>query len=276
MAFIVASRKDPASMNIAQRLLENYKFEKLSESFHENPIYSRKTKKLEVSLVIIEEEPVNAQFITDFFTPRLFAFLSRHSSASGIPTISVHTSGNLNSAEFGGIPRRVSVSPASAMKDFLLRISKLKKVMGLNYNVSYECTHHGPSLDVPAMFVELGSSPKQWGDLKAAEAVSHAVMAAIHKRNICKQSIYSIALGIGGPHYNAKFTQLALDTRVAFGHMIPKYAISKLDAEMIKQCVEKTLETVKSAILDWKGIKGVDKGRVAKMLGEIGMSIEKI
>ncbi len=53
--------------------------------------------------------------------------------------------------------------------------------MKLDYEVSYECTHHGPSLNVPAMFVELGSSEKQWNDSRAAEAVAHAAMEAIAK-----------------------------------------------------------------------------------------------
>ncbi len=42
-----------------------------------------------------------------------------------------------------------------------------------------KCTHHGPSLDVPTMFVELGSSETQWRDSKAAQAVAHSAMHAI-------------------------------------------------------------------------------------------------
>ena len=55
----------------------------------------------------------------------------------------------------------------------------LKKKLKLDYEVSYEVTHHGPSLDVPAMFVELGSSENQWSDSKAAEAVAHSAMYAV-------------------------------------------------------------------------------------------------
>ena len=79
------------------------------------------------------------------------------------------------------------------------------------------------------MFVELGSSPVQWKDLNAAEAVAHAAMTAV-----TKQSTYSAVLGVGGPHYNEKFTKMAFNTHIAFGHIIPKYAIPKIDAEMLK------------------------------------------
>ena len=271
MILIVASTKDIAGMNIAQKILEHYKFEKLSETFHENPVYSKKVQNQEVKLLFVNEEIINTQFITDFFTPQLLVFVSKHSSISGIPTLSVHTPGNLAQAEFGGIPKKVSISPASAMKNTLLEMSKLKKEMELNYEVSYECTHHGPSLDVPTMFAELGSSLKQWKDMKAAEAVAHATMAAVSK-----QSSYPTALGIGGPHYNAKFTKIALSTQTAFGHIIPKYAIPQVDAKIIKQCVERTMEHVDSAILDWKGIKGAYKDKLVTALDEIGVSIEKV
>ncbi len=147
---------------------------------------------------------------------------------------------------------------------------KQKEQLSLNYKISYECTHHGPSLDVPTMFVELGSSPEQWKDLKAAEAVAHAAMAAV-----VKQSTYSAVLGVGGPHYNERFTKMALNTQVAFGHIIPKYAVPKIDAEMLKQCVQKTVEKVESAVFDWKGMRGADKQRLRAILENIGVSVEK-
>ena len=271
MILIVASTKDVAGMNIAQQILEHYGFERLSEVFHENPVYLKRVHDREVRLLFVKEEPVYTQFITDFFTPQLLVFISQHSSMSGIPTLSVHTPGNLAEAELGGISRKVSVSPASAMRDALLEMAKMKEEMKLDYQVSYECTHHGPSLDVPTMFVELGSSQKQWKDLRAAEAVAHATMAAVSK-----QSTYPAAMGIGGPHYGEKFTRIALNTSTAFGHIIPKYAIPRVDPEMIRQCVKRTLENVKSAILDWKRIRGVDKTRLMATLKEIGVNIEKV
>ncbi len=270
MILIVASTEDVAGMNIAQQLIAHHNFEKVSEVFHQNPMYSRRVQNREVKLVFVNEEIVNTQFITKFFSPQLLVFISKHRSVSGRPTLSVHTPGNLAEAELGGIPRRVSISPASAMRDALLEMATAKEETGLKYEVSYECTHHGPSLDVPTMFVELGSSPKQWRDQRAAEAVARAAMAAVSK-----QSRYTAVLGVGGPHYNAKFTRIALSTPTAFGHIVPKYAISRVDAEMVRQCVERNLEKVESVILDWKGIKGADKEELMAILNEVGIPIEK-
>ena len=271
MILFIASTKDTAGMNVAKKLMDHYNFEKLSETFHKNPVYSKTFQNKEIKLLFVNTEIVDTQFLGDLFTPQLFIFLSRHSSAMGIPTLSVHTPGNLSEAKFGGKPRRVSISPAGAMKNALLEMAKLKDERGLNYEVSYECTHHGPSLDVPTMFAELGSSPKQWKDTGAAEVVAHAAMAAI----IVRPS-YSVVLGIGGPHYNKKFTTMALSTQKAFGHIIPKHALSEVDAEVIKQCVERTLETVDSAVLDWKGIKGAYKPKIVAALEELGVPIERV
>ncbi len=79
------------------------------------------------------------------------------------------------------------------------------------------------------MFIELGGSLEQWKDLKAAEVVANAAMAAASTK-----TQYPLVLGIGGPHYNAKFTEIALKTQTAFGHIIPKYVIPNLDVEAME------------------------------------------
>jgi D-aminoacyl-tRNA deacylase len=222
----------------------------------------------------LNEESVYAQNLLDFFNNlELVVFISRHSSVSGTPTLSVHTPGNLGKAELGGITRRVSVSPANTMRDALKAMMQLKEEMQLSYEVSYECTHHGPSLNMPTMFAELGSSSKQWNDVKAAEAVAHAAMKTISKLG---ESQAKAVLGIGGPHYSEKFTHIALESEIAFGHIIPKYAIPYMNVEILRQCVEKTQEKVEFVFLDWKGIKGEHKSKLVEMLEEIGIPFKKV
>jgi D-aminoacyl-tRNA deacylase len=85
-----------------------------------------------------------------------------------------------------------------------------------------------------------------------------------------------VILGIGGPHYNEKFTKMALEGDIAFGHMIPKYAIAKIDEAILRQCVKRTLEKVEFAILDWKGIKGEDKPNIVNLLNTIRLEFQKV
>lgn len=273
MILLVASTKDIASLNIAKQILNHYPFNPVKEKFREAPIYDAEVNGKEVKLTLFDEELVYAQTITEFSPSlELVVFISRHSSISGTPTLSVHTPGNLGDANLGGFPRKVSVSPANAMKKALEKMARLIEKRQLKYEFSYECTHHGPSLDVPAMFVELGSSPKHWEDLEAAEVVAHAAMEAVS--SFGEQQAKAV-LGIGGPHYNERFTKMALENAVAFGHMIPKYAVPNIDENILRQCVEKTLEKVKLAVLDWKGIKGEYKPKIVSMLRKIGLQFQK-
>ena len=271
MILFIASTKDIAGMNIAKHLIENCGFQQQEEIFQQNPVYTKTIHNKQTRLFFVNSEITQTQFLNNLFNPELFIFLSRHSSAKGIPTLSVHTPGNLSEAKFGGEPRTVSISPAGAMKNALQKMAKLATKKILDYDVSYECTHHGPSLDSPTMFVELGSSPKQWNDGEAANVVAEAAVAAI---SYCTSS--SAVLGIGGPHYNKKFTNLALTGQKTFGHMIPKYLLGDVDSITIQQCVEKTLEPVNSVILDWKGIRGEDKPKLIDAIDTLGLESERI
>jgi D-aminoacyl-tRNA deacylase len=269
MILIAASTKDQASVNITRKILSNYPFKQAGEK-----VYTAKISGQEVELRMLDEELVYAQNIAKLYpTPDFIIFISRHSSLSGTPTLSVHTPGNLGDADLGGIPKKVSIAPANAMKVALSTMARLVEEKNLNYKVSYECTHHGPSLDIPAMFAELGSTPKEWEDLEAAEVVAHAAIGAAANFN---RQTSKVALGIGGPHYNEKFTRMTLEGDIAFGHIIPKYATAKIDEAILRQCVEKTLEKVEFAILDWKGIRGEDKPNIVNLLNSIGLEIRKV
>jgi D-aminoacyl-tRNA deacylase len=273
MILLVASRKDAAGLNIKKQVLHHYPFSEALETFQENPVYHADINGKKVILVTLNEEPVYAQHLPDNFANLdLIVFISRHSSQSGTPTLSVHTPGNFGNAELGGLMRQISVSPATAMRDALKALMRNREEMNLDYEVSYECTHHGPSLNVPAMFVELGSQPKQWNDSEAAKAVAHAAMEAIAKFGAHEETA---VIGIGGTHYNQKFTRMALDGEAVFSHMIPKYATHLVDGEMLHQCVEKTLEKVNGAILDWKGLKSEDKTKMLSALQEAELSYRK-
>jgi D-aminoacyl-tRNA deacylase len=109
--------------------------------------------------------------------------------------------------------------------------------------------------------------------LQAARAVGDATMATILKFSV---STKSAILGIGGTHYNQKFTRMALEDKAIFGHMIPKYAVHLLDVEMLTQCIDCTLERVSAAVLDWKGIRSEDKQNLISALQEVELPFKKV
>jgi D-aminoacyl-tRNA deacylase len=275
MNLIVASNKDIASLNIKTQILKNYQFKKTQQTYQENTIYTAEINGKKLTLATLNEESIQAQYLPkDFPDAELIVFISRHSSQSGKPTLTVHVPGNFGAAELGGLPKTVSVAPVFAMQTALKALMQMKEKLSLNYEVSFEVTHHGPSLDVPSMFVELGSSPLQWSDRTAAQAVAYAAVTAT--ANPRAPADIPVAVGIGGIHYNQKFTQLALADKAVFGHMIPKYAVPCLDVELLLQCIQKTYEKVTVALLDWKGIKSADKPSLLETLKTARLPYEKI
>jgi D-aminoacyl-tRNA deacylase len=274
MILLVHSNQDLAGKNIATHLLQQHSFHKTSQTYQQNHVFHAQINGKQVTYITLEQESIDAQNLPqDFPDAELVVFVSRHSSKSETPTLTVHTPGNFSKAEFGGLPRCVSVCPATAMADALKALNRLKVERSLDYQVSYEATHHGPSLDVPTMFVELGSCEKQWQDQNAAQAVAQSAWEAIANYGNSGQPA---VLGVGGTHYNRKFTQMALSGEAVFGHMIPKYAVPEVDLQMLQQCVTKTSGQVTGVVLDWKGIKSEDKPKLLAELSELGLPISKV
>jgi D-aminoacyl-tRNA deacylase len=275
MILLVASNVDPASKCIKQQILKHYIFSKTNRTFEDSSIFTADVNEKKVTFITLNSESVRAQHLAEKFPDaKLIVFISRHSSQSAKPTLTVHTPGNFGDAELGGLPKQLSVSPAVAMQTALKALVYYQDQFHLtNYEVSYEVTHHGPSLNVPTMFVELGSSPAQWSDPVGAEAVAHSAMIAIANY---EETRSPAVIGIGGTHYNQKFTLMSIMGQATFGHMIPKYAIPQIDAEMLTQCTQKTQEKVQLAVLDWKGIRGEDKPALLEALETANLPFKKV
>ncbi len=273
MILLAYSTKDIAGTNIAKQVLAEFPFTPTNETFQDEPVYEAEIEGKRINLVTLKGETVYSQNLPNQISDiELLVYLSRHSSQSGKPTLSVHTPGNFGNADLGGLPRTLSICPATAMRDALTALSRLKEEANLDYEVSYECTHHGPSLNVPTMFVELGSSTQQWSNLQAAQVVARAAIKAVTK---FQATTKTAVLGIGGPHYNPRFTRMALEEEAVFGHMIPKYALPLVSPELLQQCLDKTLEKVTHAVLDWKGIPSHHKPHILNVLEQLHLKYTK-
>ncbi len=226
MPTVVVSKRDPASVKIGEYLTENY-FEKTEKTFGNYHVF----KYGDTDLIIIDSEHIYADWLEERYPSDLYIVASRHSAESGIPCLTVHATGNWGDAMYGGQSRTLSTAPAQHMLS-ALRYMAEHPLEG--FSVSYEVTHHGPTLKTPIMFVEIGSTEEQWVREDAAEIIGEAIVAGIHPADA------PTAIGIGGGHYAPRFTKIALKG-VAFGHMAPKYAFDFLDEYMLRQAVERTV-----------------------------------
>ena len=190
-------------------------------------------------------------------------FLSRHKAASGIPTLTVHPIGNFNDAEFGGRPRTlVKASPTTTTA--LLR--SLSSIDTGTFKVSFEVTHHGPYVNIPATFIEIGSDEQQWKDKNAAMMIANAILDHEEMNN-------PAAIGLGGGHYAPRFTEIALNRKVDFGHMIPEYAFGGSDDNDLKRMITDAAEKsgTKLVYIHKKSMKGDMEKRMVSAVKSYGL-----
>jgi len=161
-------------------------------------------------------------------------FLSKHSAASGKPSLTVHPIGvpwTLDISRMGGFPGRCSPPNArisSLYRSLIQRVSEsdLKD----EFEVSLEATHHGPHCDVPACFVEIGSTEKDWdrsdaGALWADLLINHFKNEKEHM-NISTNAKAAVMV-IGGGHYCPKTGDIAraMGDEIVLGHTLASYTL---------------------------------------------------
>ncbi len=262
---IVTSLEDPASVNIRKFLLENYNFKETGEEFDGNPVY----KEGDLHLITINGRKIEAEYLNNIEAD-LIIFASRHAAKSGIPTLTVHADGNWCENTLGGKPEKISIAPALYMREALLSLKELRDENNLSYDVSLEVTHHGPNLDIPSLWVEIGSTETQWNDLKAAEIVAE-VIYRLRK----EPRRVPVFVGFGGTHYAPTFTKIVLEKEYAVGHMIPKYALDCVSERLIAEAYLRTIPTPDFGVIDWKGCNSTQRNKIIKVFEENGWRFRK-
>jgi D-aminoacyl-tRNA deacylase len=204
----------------------------------------------DVILLTINDKKINHENIDKEVEDKLnikskqAIFISRHLSKTGEPTLTTHPIGNYNEAKFGGkIKTLVKASPC-LMTRLLRNLDLNVKKEKLNHNVCFEVTHHGPYLDIPTLFVEVGSNEEEWKKQKPADIVAKSILDLLNSYNYEDDfpNDIPVLIGIGGGHYAPRFTDIALEKKVAFGHMIPNYQIKagNLNDEMLRKAFDST------------------------------------
>jgi D-aminoacyl-tRNA deacylase len=247
---LISSKQDAAGVNIRDHLLT------MLEENGPWPLAERHTLAFhEVAGRLIHQDRIDATVDAD-----LILFISRHSSAQPMPALTVHVTGNFETAELGGEAR--SLAPAAP--DWMHAILRhLAANAPAGYRVSYEVTHHGPTaVSTPSLFVEIGSTAAEWSDPAAGKAVAESILSAEPGRVIP-------LIGFGGTHYAVRQTEIALRSRAAFGHIMPTRQIGALDPDLLRRMQEASRAA--AAYLDKKALSTAEVERIEQMLDEAGL-----
>ncbi|MCQ5376181.1 MAG: D-aminoacyl-tRNA deacylase [Methanomassiliicoccales archaeon] len=257
MRILICSSPDRASVNIRDNLLSLFKWSEI-DKFEGYPIFVRGDN----MLVTISQLHLYANCIDQKIAEAIdsditeIIFLSRHKAASGIHTLTVHPIGNFSVAEYGGFDKELVPSAHHSMTEILRRLKKFAKE--LPFGVSFEVTHHGPYLDKPTLFVEIGSDESMWENKKAAIAIAKSIMEL-------QIPVNPVLIGIGGGHYAPRFTEVALTKKVSFGHMIPNYAIENTGEEEMMEIIEMAYKRTPGAQFAYLHKKSMKRSIVTRL-----------
>ena len=159
-------------------------------------------------------------------------FLSRHTAASGKPSLTVHPIGvpwltESGTVELGGKPGRAS--PPSfrigALYRSLMAATK-ESPLSEEFEVTLEATHHGPHVDVPACFVEIGSTEEEWGRTDVGDLWATVLENHFRAGDNFKGAATTAVVLIGGGHYCPRMGDMAkIGDEVVVGHVLAQYTL---------------------------------------------------
>lgn len=225
---VLVSRADPASVTIRDALLDMAPWRE-SGSFEGLPLRERpgfvmaETDRLHLECDLVDRRLRAAGVAFD-----AILVASKHKAESGKPALTVHPIGNAGAADFGGAPRRLVPAAPLLMSRVLRRLAI--EARGLKHQVTFEATHHGPYLETPTAFVEIGTDEASWRDAAIGQRVARAILAA---NEPSAGDAAPTLVALGGSHYAPRITDLVKQSRLNVGHILPGYAIDRGLAESV-------------------------------------------
>ena len=261
---LVCYEQDLPSFNMKKKLLERAEWKDLG-SDGTNTYLSHD----DLVLMTIDRMHVHAEDVdktAEGFGIKVdgIVVLSRHSSSSGKPTLTVHPIGNYKGNDMGGRAETLVKADPHLMSAALRRMVVLNKDPA--YSVSFEVTHHGPFVSVPTMYIEIGSDETHWSDEVAADVLVESLLSA-------EVNDYPVVIGIGGGHYAPRFTDLVLSSRVDMGHMIPNYQLQDSSDEDIARMIRSATEASGTDLVyvHRNSMKGSEERRINGIIDSLGL-----
>ncbi len=252
---LINSRQDPGGVTIRRHLLD------LLDAGKEDGTPWRLEESASIECIEVDGRLIFQDHIDDEITADCIFFISRHSSTTHpVPALTVHVTGNYGAADLGGAPRTLAPAAPAWMYAILRNLSVWAPD---GYRVSYEVTHHGPTmLHTPSLFVEIGSTEAEWNDSRAGIAAARSILEA------GPAEVISL-IGFGGTHYATRQTEISLRSRGAFGHIAPTRTISSLDQGLVAAMRDQSGAV--AAYVDRKALSGDELRHVRDLIREAGL-----
>jgi D-aminoacyl-tRNA deacylase len=186
-------------------------------------------------VIFVEKHPVFMDYLENEIGAEkgeTIIMLSKHQSEKKIRSLTVHPAGNFDTNDLGGLKFKMSPYDARLSRSILSNIKNY--AINLDYEVTYEATHHGPISENPLIFVEIGSTDIEYEDKDAGLVIARALSEASPEAD-------DVKCGIGGPHYSRRFTSLATNDGIAIGHIASKYRFASINEGLLREMYVKSI-----------------------------------
>ena len=296
---IAVNQQDIASTNQADAL-RNMDAWKQRASVENNPAYELKHLRMLYlpNGLLFEDhldkrwEAATGERVSEIIFP------SRHVAASGQPSLTLHPIGvpHLPMEEqgpyggHGGQAPPPSTRLAPWWKMLLEQAPKDASVK--DFDLSLEVTHHGPTVNVPCLFIEVGSTEATWGHEGASRVLANIMREGLLQApedawNEAKHAGELVLVTLGGGHYAPRANQLAALDGVWLGHMLATYALpfeQGSEGEITgtwKQSILAALEATRRSFpggelicsMDKKAFRGWQRQAIRDLLEEEGIPL---
>ena len=263
MHLIVASRADRASMSMENYIMERVPFREVEGGVDLYQYGDYRLKLIEERHLNYDLVPAEGNGLTPDITD--ITFLSSHSSSAEVKSLTVHPTGNFGEAILGGKEKSLSMSSPEKMTPALRKL--VQAYEGEGFEITLESTHHGPCINVPNYYIEIGTTEREWGDQSALKAVKEAVFTdPAPSRNF---------VGVGGGHYMPKVTRYVMEDGINVGHLISKHDQDTITRRQIEEAVDKTPDC-RGFIMDKKGCRGPVRAMLKEISDERDLEIIKL
>jgi D-aminoacyl-tRNA deacylase len=297
VSLIIVSSGDIASTNQADELLKMCEWQEL-DPVEGLPSYSFKHARMWwMKDGCLWEDDLDKRWAeATGEIPTEIIFPSRHSAASGNASLTLHPIGTMQvpdgeTPEYGGKAADCP-PPNPRIAAWWRELNRVANDLS-EFDLSLETTHHGPWIETPSLFIEIGSTDLTWGHMGAAKILAGIIYRGLGLDGGNGLGQWNgngrVVVTLGGGHYAPRGNLLASHEGIWLGHMLATYALPFVKNEddtvsgMWENSIRKAIKATELAFpggeivcsMDKKAFKGWQRQAIRELLSELGVPLLK-
>ena len=306
VTLLLASSKDPASMNLYNAMLSNTIWKKGINMPH-GIVHEHDLGQTHLLLIrdkhhifadnidIIHEKHKNIQ-VDEVLV------LSKHASKSKIPALCIHVIGLPGQEPYGemgqsGGYKGQLVPPSTRFGSLFRSLCEISENKGMDseFDITIESTHHGPYLTKPTAYLEIGSTESHWIRQDAAEVWALTIIQCLGLNGDKPIGEWKgegyVMIGLGGGHYAPRHKSIISKTDVWVGHILANYSLifdDYIEGEKIsgswQDSIQKSIEATQISFpggnifvhLDRKSFKAWQRNSIISFLDKKNIPVYRL